>query len=123
MQNSREQLLPAVFRSVRAEDHLLEKVTVGENEAGPLFRHVVLKEDRLNRADFGANAAVDALGWIDEVLLCVVLRVNAIDRANFDAGRILRPNAWLGDDVCHRSRLLAPTYGAIEKREVALGPL
>ena len=51
------------------EAGLLEKVAVGENETGPLLRHVILEEDRFNRADLGANAAVDALGWIDEVLL------------------------------------------------------
>ena len=50
------------------------------------------------------------------------LRVDAVDRANFDAGRILRPNAWLGDDVCHRSRLLAPNRGAIVNRESRTGP-
>src|SRR4051794_1839141 len=108
MKNSREQSLPAVFDFFTQRNRLLEKVAIRENETGPLLRHVILEEDRLNRADLGANAAVDALGWIDEVLLCVVLRVDAVDRANFNAGRILRPNARLGDDVCHRSCLLAP---------------
>jgi hypothetical protein len=60
-------------------------------EGRPLFRQVVFEEDRLHRAHFGANAAVDALGRIDEVLLLVVFRMDAVDRADLDARASLVP--------------------------------
>src|SRR6478735_6665030 len=48
--------------------------------------------------------------------------MNAVDRANFDARRVLRADAGLGDDVGHRSRLLAPCVEQMKKGVFAAGP-
>src|SRR3712207_9364665 len=54
-----------------------------------------------SRADLGADAAVDALLGVDEVLLGLVGRVDAVDRADLDAAVVLDPDARLRDHVRH----------------------
>ena len=88
-----------------------EECDVAGLEGGPLLWEVIFKEDRFDRADFGADAAIDALGRVDEILFLFVVRVNAIDRTDLDAGCIFRPDAGLGDDVGHGSGLLPPWLG------------
>src|SRR4029079_2472844 len=54
-----------------------------------------------------ARAAVDALVRVDVELICalesglVFARVDTVDWANVDAGRVLNVDAWLGDHVRH----------------------
>src|SRR5206468_5649563 len=79
---------------------LLEPGGVGGGELLPLRRHVVLVEDRLDRADRLAGAAVDALVRVD--VEHPVALVDAVDRAFLDAGLVLDVDARLGDDVGHR---------------------
>src|SRR4029077_16393719 len=66
---------------------VLEELHVGLVEVLPLLRCVVLVEDRLDRADRLAGAAVDALVRVDvERALALV---DAVDRALLDAGLVL----------------------------------
>ena len=70
----------------------------------PLLGHVVLVEDRLDRADRLAGAAVDALVGVDvEHPLALV---DAVDGALLDARLVQHVDARLGDDVGHRRLLL-----------------
>ena len=63
----------------------------------------VLREDRLDRALGLARTAVDALLGIDhEDPLGLV---DAVDRADVDAGSVFDVDAGLGDDVRHGPRL------------------
>ena len=90
---------------------LREEELVHWDKGSPLFRHIIFKEDGLDRAYLRANSAVDALIRIDVVLICIILRVNAIDWAHFDARSVFCADTWLGDDVCHRSILSFPQTG------------
>ena len=73
---------------------------VGVVEALLLLRDVVLVEDRLDRADRLARAAVHALVGVDvEHPLALV---DAVDRALVDARAVLQVDTRLGDDVRHR---------------------
>src|SRR5436305_11771179 len=73
----------------------------------PLVRQLVLREAGVDRASLYARIAVDALVGIDvEHLDRVVIglvgrRMDAVDRADLDAGVVLGADAWLRDDVCH----------------------
>jgi hypothetical protein len=73
----------------------------------PLIRQVVGGEDRRDRTDGDAGAAVDTLDWIYEKLLrfgvrtFVLLGVDAIHWACIDARRVLGTNAGFCDYVCH----------------------
>src|SRR5258707_881201 len=61
---------------------LVEEPGVLGGELGPLLRHVFVVEDRLDRADGFAGAAVDALAGVDvEHPLALV---DAVDRAFLD---------------------------------------
>ena len=76
----------------------------------PLLGHVVLVEDRLDRADRLARPAVHALVRVDvEHPLALV---DAVDRALVDAGTVEHVHARQGDDVGHRRLLLATTPGS-----------
>src|SRR5262249_40748246 len=82
-------------------------VRVALRIAGPLLRELILGEARVNRTRLDAGIAVDALLGVDiEHLDAVVVRlvggrVDAIDRADFDAGVVLGSDAGLGNDVSH----------------------
>jgi hypothetical protein len=74
----------------------------------PFFGQIVGGENRRNRTDGNACAAVDALYRIDEqhvaisVRTFVFLRMDAVHRASVDASGVLGANAWFCDYVCHR---------------------
>ena len=80
---------------------VFEVLAVGEQELGPLLREVVLEEDGFDGADFGADATVDALIGIDEVLLLGVVGVDAVDGADLDARGVLDADAWFADHIRH----------------------
>ena len=61
--------------------------------------HVVLGEDRLDRALGDAQRAVDALVGIDDEEIGTLAK--AVDRADVDAVGVLAADAALGDDVGH----------------------
>src|SRR6185295_17196578 len=83
-------------------------VVLGD-ERLPLVRHLFEGEDRLDGTRVDAQAAVDALLGMDvEHLPILVLAVDAIDRADVDAGRILHSDARLSDDVRHSGLLRWP---------------
>src|SRR5690606_28783488 len=65
----------------------------------PLRRDVGVGEDRRHRTLGLAGAAVDALVRVDVVLILAL--VDTVHRAHFDAARVLRPDAGLGDHVWH----------------------
>src|SRR4029079_5868973 len=91
-----------------------EVIGVDLDVVGPLLRHRVLGKDRGHRALGLAGAAVDALIGVDEVHRILVGGVDAIDRADVDAGRVLDADARLGDDVGHGPSLhrCAGSFGA-----------
>src|SRR5215218_8425668 len=71
-----------------------EVLVVLGDEGLPLVGDLFHRVDRLDRAGVDAEAAVDALLWMDvEHLPVLVLAVDAIHRANVHAGRILHSNA------------------------------
>src|ERR1017187_3193804 len=94
----------------------------------PLLRDGLFREDGLYGADGLAVAALDARVRVDvehrrlgEAGL-VLLRVNAVAGTDFDAGGVLRPDAWLGDDV-HAHAADPPTrkvYSTAQCRETRL---
>ena len=88
-----------------------EECDVPSFERRPLLGEVVFEENRFDRADFGADAAVNAFCRIDEILFLFVVGMNAIDWTDLDAGCIFRPDAGLGDDIGHGSGLLPPWLG------------
>src|SRR5262245_38918239 len=73
----------------------------------PLPRCLVEGEDRLNRTGRHTRPTVDALVGMNikhfgrGKARFVLARMNAVDRADVDAGRILGAYARLADDVCH----------------------
>src|ERR1019366_4860233 len=99
----------------RGEEALLE-TRVGRRRSGvvvgvdllvvlPLFGDGLFREDGLHGTHRLAIAALDARVRVDiqhrrfgETVL-VFLRVDAVDGADFYAGRVFRPDAGLGDDV------------------------
>jgi len=90
---------------------LLKVLRVDRNEVLPLFRRFVEREDRFNGTRRNAGATVDALIGMDEQLLrrfeggLVLPRMNAVDRADIDTGRVLRADARFGDDIRHAALL------------------
>ena len=84
-------------------------IRVHRDEVLPLLGRFVEREDRLDRARRHAGAAVDALVRMNvehlgrrEVRL-VLARMDAVDRADVHARRVLRADARFADDVGHRS--------------------
>src|SRR5918998_1467860 len=75
--------------------------------ARPLLGQLVLGEARVHGAGLDAGIAVDALLGIDEEHLDLVVvglvgrRMDAVDRADLDAGVVLGSDAGLGDDIGH----------------------
>src|SRR5258708_1621473 len=85
---------------------LVEEPGVLNSELGPLLRYVVFVEDRLDRGERLAGAAVDALVGVD--VENPLAFVDAVDRAFLDAALVLDLDARLGDHVRHgRSASLA----------------
>ena len=87
---------------VRELVHDVAPVAVGVvdlDERLPLVGERVLREDRLDRALRLARAAVDALLRVDHE--DPVGLVDAVDRADVDAGAVFDVDAGLGDDVRH----------------------
>src|SRR5688572_28299002 len=83
---------PALFLEVVGVDLGLVLLVGGD---------LVGRVDRVDRADGLAGAAVDADVGVDEVLLRVVVRLDAVDRALLDAGLVLHVEAGVGDHVGH----------------------
>ena len=76
-------------------------VVLGD-EAPPIRRHFLLREDRLHRAGIDAEAAVDALfGMDEEHLEILAFAVDAVDRTDVDAGGVHGADARFGDGVGH----------------------
>src|SRR3954454_654538 len=73
----------------------------------PLVRHLVLGRDGVDRAGLHAGVAVDALLGVDVELLgglelgLVRRRMDAVDRADLDARRVLGADAGLADHIRH----------------------
>ena len=88
------------------------------DERLPFLGHAVVREDRLHRAGGLAGLAVDAFVGVDVEL--VLALVDAVDRADFDAGLVLHPDAWLGDDERHvrTSGRTQARSGALENGQV-----
>src|SRR5262245_62917655 len=92
---------------------VLEELLIELDVVLPLIRGLVLGEDRLDRADRLAGAAVDALLGVDVQHL--VTLVNAVNRADLHAGLVLHADARLGNDVGHR---ILPRGGRSKRRYV-----
>src|SRR5699024_2170071 len=78
---------------------IVEELDVGLVVLFPFFRHIILVEDRLDRAHRFAGTAVDAFVGVD--VKTAFALVDAIDRAFVDAGLVLEINTRLGNDVRH----------------------
>src|SRR5712691_4547893 len=93
-----------------------EELLVQLDEVLPLLRGLVLGEDRLHRADGLAGPAVDAFVGVDIEHLRAF--VDAVHRADLDAGLVLHVDARLGDDIRHRDLLFSPlSLAADEARQ------
>src|SRR5580704_7271556 len=83
---------------------VLEELLVQLDEVLPVGRGLVLREDRLHRADRLARPAVDALIRVDvEHGLALV---DAVHGADFDTGLVLHVDAGLSDDIRHSNLLM-----------------
>ena len=73
----------------------------------PFLRHIVLREDRRNRACRDARAAVDALNGVDKQLIgrpvigLVLFGVDAIYRTRIYASGVLRADTGFCDYIGH----------------------
>jgi len=91
---------------------LFEEIAIYGDIFFVLGGYIVFRENSIYRAFRLARAAVDALVGVDEELESrfktglVFTRVNAVNRANVDAGSVLNVDAWLGDHICHWAFLL-----------------
>src|SRR5687767_7571437 len=100
-------------RGLALDDRLpqLGELGVERRERLLIRRHVVLGEDRLDRAFRDAQRAVDALVGVDDQEVRTLAK--AVDRADVDAIGVLASDAGLGDDVGHgmACRLMQRTTG------------
>src|SRR5690606_34175751 len=92
----------AHLRRAAGRSELVEELDVGVVVLRPLVGGVVLVEDRLDRADRLAGAAVHALVRLDVEHPAAL--VDAVDGALVDAGAVLHVDAGQGDHVGHRMR-------------------
>src|SRR5437870_5719112 len=65
--------------------------------------HVLLRKNRVDRTGIDTGAAVDALVGVDVHHAVLVGLVDAVHRANLDAGLVLEVDAGLRDDIGHRA--------------------
>src|SRR5438105_9852397 len=108
---------------------VLGPVRVDLQEVLPLLRDRLFRENRGDRACGLAVAALDAdvridvkhLGRLD--LLLVLARVKAVARAHVDAGRVLGPDARLGDDVHPHSESSWPPLGGASGDSTPASPV
>jgi hypothetical protein len=94
----------------------LEELRVDQCELSPLLGEIILKEDGLDGADFGADTAVDALVRVDEILLGVIGRVDAVHWTDLHTAIVLDTDTWLGDHIRHGTSLLALARRAMRVR-------
>jgi hypothetical protein len=87
-----------------AEALTLEVVSVDLGELLPFRRHSALLKNCINGTDGQAGTAVNALTWVDIVLLVFFGGMDTIYRAYIHTGRILLADARLGNDIGHRNR-------------------
>src|SRR4051794_41005028 len=86
---------------------LLEVLRGDRDVVLPLVGRLVQREDRLDGTRRHAGPAVNALVGVDvehlgrSELWLVLPRMDAVNRANVDASRVLRPDARLADDIRH----------------------
>src|SRR5262249_52894327 len=85
-----------------------EVVSIDLNVLLPLFGHIFVAEDGLDRASRLARATVNAFVGIDVELLdafklgFILTRMYAIHRANVHTSGVLGSNTGFGDDIsCH----------------------
>ena len=110
-------LLAALYCIRCAVRTLLEVLLVFLDVARPLARDVRIRENRLDGALRLTRTTVDTFVWVDVKLILGL--INAIDRANLDATRVLRLDAWLGNDVGHIPR--CPLESGSAQEAVDLG--
>src|SRR5439155_23325278 len=79
----------------------LEPISVDVDIALPPVRDIVLEEDGVYGADGIVGGAVDAGLGVDVILLVFLRAMDAVDRADVDAGGVFDADAGLGDDVSH----------------------
>src|SRR3989442_16004641 len=90
----------SVLRRARLDPWFVdEELLVQRDEVFRLFRRLVLGEDRLHRAHRLAGPAVDTLVGVDEELVRPL--IDAVHRADLDAGPLLDVDARLDDHVRH----------------------
>src|SRR5205814_10040680 len=65
---------------------VFEVVGVDLDEVAPLLWHFILRKDRIHGAWIDAGTTVDALVRVDEIHARSVIRMNAVDRTDLDAG-------------------------------------
>ena len=76
-------------------------VVLGD-ELFPLVGYFFLRKDGFDRAGINTEATIDTFFGMDEELLPVfIFPVDAVDRANIDAGGIFDTDTRLGNDVGH----------------------
>src|SRR5437867_7507967 len=90
----------SVLRRARLDPGVVdEELLVQRDEVFRLFRRLVLGEDRLHWAHRLAGPAVDTLVGVDEKLARPL--IDAVHRADLDAGLVLDVDARLDDHVRH----------------------
>src|SRR3990170_2319819 len=105
-------LPPGGTRTFSLPGLVLVVVGVPLRELGPLLRQIFQHEDGGHRTDGDAGAAVDALLRVDvehRLLLKVGLilaGMDAVHRADIDAGGVLGSDAGLSNHVGHKRALL-----------------
>ena len=97
-------------------------VAVHLNEMLPLVGHIVLKENRIDRANGFASATVNALVRVDVkhhfALVFVLPRMDAINRASLYAGSVFSADARLADDASHCDR---PPFAIFNRLQFTTG--
>src|SRR5262245_17468625 len=98
----------------------LRELGVERDPVALLRRHVVLGEDRLDRALGDAQRAIDAFPGVDHQHVRAL--AEAVDRADVDAVGVLALDAALGDDVGHEVNLITPEMRAWPLSPVKITP-
>ena len=83
-------------------------IGVDRSEAVPLFREIFESKNSGHGANRYARATIDAFGWVDVELSLrlesrlILARMDAVHRADVDAGGIFGFNAGVSDDERHQ---------------------